>query len=45
MKGVPLNELVPNTYFDQPVFLDKGFILLTPDSPVATELVARLRKW
>jgi len=45
MKGVPLNELVPNTYFDQPVFLDKGFILLTPDSPVAPELVARLRKW
>ena len=45
MKGMPLTELVPNTYFDQPVFLDKGFILLTPDSSVTPELVARLRKW
>ncbi|MGA2614244.1 MAG: HD-GYP domain-containing protein [Spirochaetia bacterium] len=45
MKGMPLSELVPNTYFDQPVFLDKGFILLTPDSSVTPELVERLRKW
>ena len=29
MKGMPLSELVPNTYFDRPVYLDKGFILLT----------------
>lgn len=45
MKSIPLSSLVPNTYFDQPVYLDKGFILLTPDSPVTPELVARLRKW
>jgi HD-GYP domain-containing protein (c-di-GMP phosphodiesterase class II) len=45
MKGLSLSELVPNTYFDQPVFLDRGFILLTPDSPVTTDLVKRLRKW
>ncbi|HTP59928.1 MAG TPA: HD-GYP domain-containing protein [Spirochaetia bacterium] len=45
MKGLPLSELVPNTYFDQPVYLDKGFILLTPDSAVTPDLVARLKKW
>ncbi len=45
MKGLSLSELVPNSYFDQPVYLDRGFILLTPDSPVTSELVQRLRKW
>ena len=45
MKGIVLTNLVPNTYFDQPVYLDKGFILLTPDSPVTPELVKRLEKW
>ena len=45
MKVVPLSSLVPGTYFDQPVYLDKSFILLTPDSPVTPELVKRLQKW
>jgi HD-GYP domain-containing protein (c-di-GMP phosphodiesterase class II) len=45
MKNIPLSSLVPNTYFDQPVCLDKGYILLTPDSPVTPELVKRLQKW
>jgi len=45
MKGIPLSMLVPNTYFDEPVYLDKSYILLTPDSTVAPELVRRLQKW
>jgi HD-GYP domain-containing protein (c-di-GMP phosphodiesterase class II) len=45
MKAIPLASLVENTYFDQPVFLDKSYILLTPDSPVTPELVSRLKKW
>ena len=45
MKSIPLSELVPNRYFDQPVYLDKSFLLLTPDSPVTPELVRRLQKW
>ena len=45
MIGIPLSTLVPSTYFDQPVFLDKSYILLTPDSPVTPELVKRLQKW
>jgi HD-GYP domain-containing protein (c-di-GMP phosphodiesterase class II) len=45
MKSTPLSSLAPSTYFDQPVCLDKGYILLTPDSPVTPELVKRLQKW
>ena len=45
MKEIPISELVALTYFDKPVFLDSGYILLTPDSPVTEELVHRLRKW
>jgi HD-GYP domain-containing protein (c-di-GMP phosphodiesterase class II) len=45
MNGIPLSALVPNTYFDEPVYLDKSYILLTPDSPVPPELVRRLQKW
>jgi HD-GYP domain-containing protein (c-di-GMP phosphodiesterase class II) len=45
MKSIPLSSLVPASYFDQPVYLDKSYILLTPDSPVTPELVKRLQKW
>jgi HD-GYP domain-containing protein (c-di-GMP phosphodiesterase class II) len=45
MKAIPVSTLVPNTYFDKPVFLDDGYILLTPDSPVTDELLKRLKKW
>lgn len=45
MKVVPLSSLQPGAYFDEPVFLDKSYILLTPDSPVTPELVKRLQKW
>jgi HD-GYP domain-containing protein (c-di-GMP phosphodiesterase class II) len=45
MKGISLSALVPSTYFDQPVYLDKNYILLTPDSPITPELVKRLQKW
>lgn len=45
MKGIPLSSLVPGTYFDEPVYLDTNYILLTPDSPVTPELVKRLQRW
>jgi HD-GYP domain-containing protein (c-di-GMP phosphodiesterase class II) len=45
MKNIPLSSLVPGTFFDEPVFLDGDYILLTPDSPVTPELVKRLQKW
>jgi HD-GYP domain-containing protein (c-di-GMP phosphodiesterase class II) len=45
MRSVPVSTLIPNTYFDQQVFLEKGYILLTPDSPVTPDLLKRLQKW
>jgi len=45
MKAVPLSSLAPGSYFDEPVFLDKSYILLTPDSPVTPELIKRLQRW
>ncbi len=45
MKSIPLSELLPGEHFHQPVYLDKSYILLTPDSPVTPELVKRLQKW
>jgi HD-GYP domain-containing protein (c-di-GMP phosphodiesterase class II) len=45
MNGIAVSTLQLNGYFDQPVFLSGGYILLTPDSPVTDDLVKRLRKW
>ena len=45
MKEIPVARLAPNTYFDQPVYLDGRFILLSPDTPLTAELVERLRRW
>jgi HD-GYP domain-containing protein (c-di-GMP phosphodiesterase class II) len=45
MKAIPVSTLQVNTYFDKPVYLDEGYILLTADSPVTEELVKRLKKW
>jgi HD-GYP domain-containing protein (c-di-GMP phosphodiesterase class II) len=45
MKHIPLNELRENMYFDAPVFLDEGYILLSPDVQAAPELLQRLERW
>ena len=45
MNGIPVSSLHPNGYFDEAVFLDEKYILLTPDSPVTDELIRRLKKW
>ncbi len=45
MNSIHLSQLVPSTYFDKPVYLDESYILLTPDSPVTSDLVKRLQKW
>jgi HD-GYP domain-containing protein (c-di-GMP phosphodiesterase class II) len=45
MNRIAVSKLAANSYFDQPVFLDEDYILLTPDSPVTEELVKRLKKW
>jgi HD-GYP domain-containing protein (c-di-GMP phosphodiesterase class II) len=45
MNGIAISSLPQGGYFDQPVFLDEKYILLTPDSPVTEELIKRLKKW
>ncbi len=45
MNAIPVSLLQPNSYFDQPVYLEENYILLTPDSPVTEELVKRLKRW
>jgi len=45
MNAIPVSTLQPNSYFDQPVYLEENYILLTPDSPVTEELVKRLKRW
>jgi HD-GYP domain-containing protein (c-di-GMP phosphodiesterase class II) len=45
VKKLPLSELRENPYYDAPVYLDEGYILLSPDVRTPQELLARLERW
>ena len=45
MLTVGVDSLAPGMYFDSPVYLEKGFILLSPDTPISEELIERLKRW
>ena len=45
MKKISVVSLVPHSFFTTPVYLDEGYIILSPDIPVTTELINRLRTW
>ncbi|MBN1699658.1 MAG: HD-GYP domain-containing protein [Spirochaetales bacterium] len=45
MKNIPVSTLAPHIYFTAPVFIDGGYILLLPDTPVTQEIVDRLKEW
>ena len=45
MKSLPLSELREKLYFDAPVYVDEGYILLSPDVPMSQDLLARLARW
>lgn len=45
MNSVPLKDLISDSYFSEPVYLDEKYILLTPETPVTTALVNRLAEW
>lgn len=45
MNSVPLKDLISDSYFSEPVFLDEKYILLTPETPVTMALVNRLAEW
>lgn len=45
MRTVLQKDLRQNGFFTKPLFLDKGFVLLSPETPVTAELINRLAKW
>lgn len=45
MKQISVLELQPENYFDSSVYLDEAYILLSPDTPLSTELIQRLKQW
>lgn len=45
MDTVQISDLRENTYFNEPVYLSEGYIILSPDTPISAELVNRLKVW
>ncbi|HUX12497.1 MAG TPA: HD domain-containing phosphohydrolase [Spirochaetia bacterium] len=45
MNELNVRTLTPGTSFNQPVFLDDRYILLSPETPVTQPLVERLIQW
>ena len=45
MKSVTTAALLPDSFFDAPVYLDSGFILAGPDIRITQGLIDRLKKW
>ena len=45
MNSVALKDLKPKLFFSKPLFLDEGYILLVPETPVDEGLVKRLTRW
>jgi HD-GYP domain-containing protein (c-di-GMP phosphodiesterase class II) len=45
MNSVALKDLKPKSFFSKPLFLDEGFVLLAPETPVDEGLIKRLTQW
>jgi HD-GYP domain-containing protein (c-di-GMP phosphodiesterase class II) len=45
MKSYLVKEIKPNSFFSKVVYLDKKFILTTPEIPFSDELISSLVKW
>ena len=45
LKKIPLDKIPRNSFFSEAVFLDKNFILATPEMPLSEELMNSLRNW
>ena len=45
MKSIPVSELQANAYFNDLVYLDPDYVLLSPDVQVSPELLRRLERW
>jgi HD-GYP domain-containing protein (c-di-GMP phosphodiesterase class II) len=45
MNSIALKDLKPKLFFSKPLFLDDGFVLLAPETPVDEGLIKRLTQW
>jgi HD-GYP domain len=45
MNSIALVDLKAKTFFTKPLFLDEGYVLLAPETPVDESLVKRLTRW
>jgi hypothetical protein len=45
LKSIPTKDLKPHGFFTKMVYLDRGFVLLAPETPLTQDLVNRLSKW
>jgi HD-GYP domain-containing protein (c-di-GMP phosphodiesterase class II) len=45
MNAVSLKDLKPKLFFSKPLFLDEGYVLLSPECPVDDVLIKRLTQW
>ena len=45
MNKISIDNLPENAYINAPVYLDEKYILLSPDIPVSSDMVKRLRDW
>lgn len=45
MNVVSIKDLKPKQFYSKPLFMDEGFVLLAPETPVDEGLVKRLTQW
>jgi len=45
MKDYLVKDIKPNSFFTKTLYLDKVFVIATPETPVTKELVTALEKW
>jgi len=45
LKSFNISSLKPGIYFDAPVYLDREYIILSPDTPLSGEIIQRLKRW
>lgn len=45
MQEIDVETIEAGQYFTKPLYLDEDYILLSPETPISPELIARLGKW
>jgi len=45
LENIPISSLKANTYYNEPLWIDEGFMLLPGDSPITESLIENLKKW